>query len=533
MSGSPRERLRGWYVALLRARRRYHQWSWRVLPRSLRRPFVEVTRFDTWAYLADLTEQTSAALREHGIEHLVLPARPLQLPHIVLRLSQRRQALELLARHGRGTALWLATSRLGGVGRPAPIGWRRWLVPGYAAAVLTRNLVSPKGHPLVHAELGVVLEFWAELTRDTPTTGGGLMPRGTLRAKVPNGILDHASTPLWSLIQANGNRLPDQRPHLLTISEPVDLVYTWVDGSDPAWLARKAAALGKKSAGYSADAAIDARFESRDELRYSLRSVEMFANWARRIWIVTDQQVPSWLREDDRLQVVDHRQIFTDPSVLPVFNSHAIESQLHHIPGLADHYLYLNDDMLFGAPVRPEDFFHGNGIGKFFTSPAVIDLDDHSPDDLAVTAAAKNNRDLAEAVWSRTITNKLRHTPQPQSRRLLADFENEHPGVFDTVMRSRFRSHTDRALPSSLSQYYAFAEGAAVPGRISYGYLDLASPAAATTLELWIARRGMQCLCINDSGGATTAGAGRGQHQILREFFDEYYPLTSRWEQGR
>ena len=39
--------------------------------------------------------------------------------------------------------------------------------------------------------------------------------------------------------------------------------------------------------------------------------------------------------------MVSHKEIFADPGVLPVFNSHAIESQLHHIDGLADPKAYL------------------------------------------------------------------------------------------------------------------------------------------------------------------------------------------------
>lgn len=107
----------------------------------------------------------------------------------------------------------------------------------------------------------------------------------------------------------------------------------------------------------------DSRFTSRDELRFSLRSLEYYASWVRKIFIVTDRQVPSWLDTDDpKITVVDHRDIFSDPSVLPVFNSHAIESQLHHIPGLADHYLYLNDDCFFLRPTGSELFFTANDL---------------------------------------------------------------------------------------------------------------------------------------------------------------------------
>src|SRR6185437_2978941 len=132
------------------------------------------------------------------------------------------------------------------------------------------------------------------------------------------------------------------------------------------------------------------RYVSRDELRYSLRSVAMYAGWVGRIFIVTDQQMPPWLDTDHpQIEVVDHSAIFTDRSALPVFNSHAIESQLHHIPGLSERYLYLNDDVFLGRPVEPELFFHGNGLSKFFLSPLTLDIDPPSSRDYPVLSAAK------------------------------------------------------------------------------------------------------------------------------------------------
>ena len=37
--------------------------------------------------------------------------------------------------------------------------------------------------------------------------------------------------------------------HLFTVTEPIDVVYTWVDGSDPAWLERKSQASWTPVAG--------------------------------------------------------------------------------------------------------------------------------------------------------------------------------------------------------------------------------------------------------------------------------------------
>src|SRR5699024_8230192 len=137
-------------------------------------------------------------------------------------------------------------------------------------------------------------------------------------------------------------------PMLDDVQFPIDVVYTWVDGADPAWLARKAEVSGEvPPEGLHAEATDPARFRSRDELMYSLRSLDDFAPWVRHVYLVTDDHVPHWLNTDDpRISIVDHREIFPDDGRLPVFNSNAIISRLHHIDGLSEHFLYMNDDVM-------------------------------------------------------------------------------------------------------------------------------------------------------------------------------------------
>ncbi len=139
----------------------------------------------------------------------------------------------------------------------------------------------------------------------------------------------------------------------------IDLVYLWVDGSDPEWLARKRATTGDFQPNSETDDV--ARWLSNDELKYSFRSMEKFAPWVRKVFIVTDRQVPSWLdTANERVRVVDHSEIFP-PEALPCFNSSVIEYFLHRIPGLAPRFLFANDDMFFGQAVGPEFFFGEDG----------------------------------------------------------------------------------------------------------------------------------------------------------------------------
>lgn len=140
----------------------------------------------------------------------------------------------------------------------------------------------------------------------------------------------------------------------------IDFVYLWVDGSDPKWQAKRNACIGntqKKSA-----VNCEGRYANNDELKYSLRSLELYAPWIRKIFIVTDDQVPEWLdTSNPKVRIVDHKEILPSQS-LPCFNSQVIEHFLYKISGLSEHFLYGNDDMYINKPVAPEMFFATDGL---------------------------------------------------------------------------------------------------------------------------------------------------------------------------
>lgn len=140
----------------------------------------------------------------------------------------------------------------------------------------------------------------------------------------------------------------------------IDLVYLWVDGSDPVWLAKKNAFMYGAPM-VSHEATNESRFINNDELRYSLRSIELYAPWIRHIYIVTDGQVPSWLNlNNPRVSIVDHKEIMP-PSALPTFSSPAIEWCVDNIPGLSEYFLLANDDTFVAEGVEPGFFFNEKG----------------------------------------------------------------------------------------------------------------------------------------------------------------------------
>lgn len=130
---------------------------------------------------------------------------------------------------------------------------------------------------------------------------------------------------------------------------PIDAVYTWVNGTDSDFIE----SIRRYDASYD-----PSRFDDKNELKYSLRSLEKHANWIRHVYIVTNGQIPSWLDLNyERVTVVPHELLAPDPEQLPTFSSAAIETFLHRIPKLSKRFLYLNDDIFLGAPLYPEDLY--------------------------------------------------------------------------------------------------------------------------------------------------------------------------------
>ncbi len=330
---------------------------------------------------------------------------------------------------------------------------------------------------------------------------------------------------------AEGALAAATRGSVFAVEFPIDLVYTWVDGSDADWQARRTGAWARtQPTELSAIAANPSRWINRDELRFSLRSMATHAPWIRNVFIVTDRQVPSWLvTGDPRVRVVDHSEIFPSRDFLPVFNSHAIEARLHHIDGLAEHYLYLNDDMFFGRAAHPEDFFYGNGIARLFPSPKPLPDGPATTTDTPVEAAGKNNRDLMLTKFGRAPNHRYLHAPYPQVRSVLHELENAYTAEFTRTAASRFRHPADLSIPASLMGTYAYLTGRAVPSTIAYGYVDLADPHLSRRLAA-LNRTRPAAFCLNDHAGLGADPAA--VNESVREFLEDLFPTPSPYERA-
>ena len=151
----------------------------------------------------------------------------------------------------------------------------------------------------------------------------------------------------------------------------IDFVVIWVDGGDPVWQAKKAEYSKSIDTSKKSMNSIKA-YRDWGTFKYWFRGVEKFAPWVNKVYLVTDQQKPSWLNiTSEKLVLVDHSDIIRK-EYLPVFSANPIESNIHRIPGLSEHFVFFNDDVYLTAPVEPTDFFSEDGLPKYNTALSPI-----------------------------------------------------------------------------------------------------------------------------------------------------------------
>ncbi|MGK5520446.1 stealth family protein [Micromonospora sp. URMC 107] len=504
----------------------------RALVTVERRTRVALVRPDVspWSARAGNLAAVTGALAAAGVEHFCVRGLPDRNAVVAVDAGDRERVHAALAEACRRTPGYVAEVT-GGQARSSlpgyePQAWRR--LRDADVLRLTWYWTDP-GHRLVlGAPYGCEVEFWTRredqlvaprrnlVAQELPAAGHAVdAPADLFTALGPaNPAVTVRTRPEFAI------RRPDD------VTFPVDVVYTWVDGTDPAWLRRRAEVAGTP---YHAEAASAARFLSRDELRYSLRSLHTYAPWVRNVYVVTDDQVPPWLDPArPGLRVVSHREIFRDPSALPTFNSHAIESQLHHIDGLSEHFLYFNDDVFLGRDVTPRDFFLANGISKFFPSPALVPPGPPSADDIPASAAGKNNRALIAERFGTVLTQKMKHMPHALRRSVLYEIEETFAAQHRATAGSQFRSVTDISVASSLHHYYAFHTGRAVSGALDYTIAELSHPDTPARLAHLLAKRDRHVFCLNDA--FSTEEDLAAQVSVLTPFLDTYFPVPSPWE---
>ncbi|MGW1542984.1 stealth conserved region 3 domain-containing protein [Streptomyces sp. NPDC002309] len=495
-------------------------------------------------------ERVCALLEAAGVPYFLVPADqghagPRQA--IGVERTHRGTVLDAAARHFARTAAFVGAVGPDGTVAMAVL-WADGALPKELrrASVLRTGEVrlGPQGQVLGGLESGCDIEFW-RLGRDLGADPGHLtVPGGQLPDAFETALVAPRRNPVSEVLPVSAQRpavvevrrrsvptfAPFAEPRIDEVCFPVDAVYTWVDGADPAMAAKRRTHQAASENVIAPRETGDSRYTSHDELKYALRSLEMNAGFVRHVYLVTDSQVPDWLDpEAEGLTVVDHREILP-AEALPVFNSHAIESRLHHIPGLSERYLYFNDDVFINRPVRAEHFFHGNGIARIPLSPLKLGIGDPHPQEPAPNSAGKNTREVIRRFHGRQITHKSLHTPHPQLMSVMREMEQLGVEELERTSYSRFRSTTDVAPASTLHHHWAIATGRAVPAAYRFRYVQLGTPDMRRRLARLEAGEDIDFFCLND---VDTDPAERAAAQAaIHAFLERKYPFASRFERA-
>lgn len=292
-------------------------------------------------------------------------------------------------------------------------------------------------------------------------------------------------------------------------TQDIDAVVTWVDGCDPTHAASRARHMAAEGLCERAEARARRRWDYAGDLDLCLRSLHRHAPWLRRVFIVTSGQVPPGL---DRLpqafrrkvEVVGHEALFEGyEDWLPTFNSMGIEAMLWRVPGLAERFLYFNDDMLLGHASAPTDFFEG---GQTVIRGCWLSFTDAQSRDFAVSVYRAGKINAARAVGY--VPGRFfspAHVATPMRVSTLRALFAARPDLLALNAGSRFRA-PDQVLVQSLFVHAALKDGTAREAsardwrNLSSSFCEEASwPRYWLTCRLIGLRKARyRLLCVND-----------------------------------
>lgn len=307
-----------------------------------------------------------------------------------------------------------------------------------------------------------------------------------------------------------------------SINFPIDAVYTWVNLDDPEWRTEVAR--------YRDVSALDPdRFSQSDELMYSIRSLEVFAPWIRRIHVFSNCAPPAWFQPSSRYVWIDHREV-VEPEFLPLFNSHSIETFLHRIPDLAEHFIYLNDDFLLADSVFPSTFFtfDGKSIAHLEPASSVFYLRQLVDAGAAQEwqSAAVNGAGIIHERYGWFPTKVHQHVPYALRRSVYEELERDFPEPLRAVRSSRFRAHSDVSWTSFFYHHYAYISGLGIRSTARQFMIARGTYQGPVRRRL----RKAEFISVNDGDGSSTDAAFR---RFKERFLRARYPIPSSAERSQ
>ena len=332
---------------------------------------------------------------------------------------------------------------------------------------------------------------------------------------------------------------------------PVDFIIPWVDGSDPEWRAEKRLYAEKEGVPSVIDDS-ETRFRDWDTLKYLFRSIEKYTPWVNRIHFITWGHLPKWMNpEAPGLHIVRHVD-YMDPAYLPTFSSHTIELNLHRIKGLAEHFVYFNDDILLLSKMG-RDYFFKNGLPRDYAIFNVISSSHRgSVMDTALTdievindhfkknaVLRKNFRKWFNPVYGKDIYRTFSLMPWPifinlygthtSNAYLKSTFEKvweEEYDLLNSTCLHKFRTRRDAN--QWLMREWQLCEGNFIPTSPKRGRL-MSIKNDNSHIYNAIKNKKYKEICINDNGAEQILDFDKTYHELV-SFLEEEFPEKSRFE---
>jgi hypothetical protein len=328
----------------------------------------------------------------------------------------------------------------------------------------------------------------------------------------------------------------------------IDIVYTWVNSQDSAWQ-KKRAEFAKEETGEDLSyRAGECRFRDNDELKYSLRSIEKYLPFIRRVYIVHTGAAPDWLRKDrDDLVFVSQEDILPK-SCFPSYQSDVIESFLYKIPGLSEYYIYSNDDTFFCAPHTEGDLFNEEGKARVGITPRLagdyVTSVCRAMELNAGRALKKRIRTSKPVVVSRypwfpvaarclvkgiMPFNTMTHVAQPFRKSIWPEFHKIFADEIGILCQSRFRSPRGFTI-NMMAHHFALSSNKAIfELHNENDYMGRSAPVEnrdAFKRGLLEKSSEIKRFCLNDE----PADNNDGWNDYVAGILNNFFPKASRWE---
>lgn len=295
----------------------------------------------------------------------------------------------------------------------------------------------------------------------------------------------------------------------------MDFVQLWVNNNDVEWQNEF-----NSYANINGGDKRNVRYRDWENLKYWFRGIEKFAPWVERVHLVTCGHYPDWLNLNcPKLNFVKHSDFI--PSVwLPTFNVNTIELNLHRIEGLAEDFVYFNDDLFLIDKVAPKRFFKkGFPCDMAALNPVEADQLGHIVlNDLEIINkyfdlhhtikkyigkwfnihnGLNNLRTLALLPWNRFTGIQNPHFPNAFKKSVFQEVWNREKDVLEKTCCSRFREIHN--VNQYLFRYWQLVSGTFTPINVlKDSRYFLLEDSNVETISHFIKKQSKSIICLND-----------------------------------